>query len=380
MIVVTPPDKNNYESWAKLVRAKQIIMNCPEENDVKAMCVWMKHNRQLAEEEAEYWKEVRGRMNKVGPLLRYIFDDSEYNDRIDSCESTVKKLNLFDNNYYSILGTNEVCDDSHISHKLVRIVRVRGRKNSELPLNALVSSYLGNLVTCKLAELIAPNDFILLVLALMDDLLSKALEKYSVFTSLSEAFVNAIIPETQGAENKKNAPPHLCALELRPHERPLKPCLLRCLENLDSKINIEYRVLYKPVAQNFPLVDAFFFLDSNPMTVVGLRMTTAGGHHTTASTVRQFTECLAEYFEGWEESSQGLSWEIIYVQQADSTPMNDWQRCDVVDANNVSDAEHYEIAAFWREKARQYRAAVSSADARRKKALRGEEKRNRRKN
>ncbi|RNC39095.1 retrotransposon hot spot (RHS) protein [Trypanosoma cruzi] len=80
------------------------------------------------------------------------------------------------------------------------------------------------------------------------------------------------------------------------------------------------------------------------MTLVALRMATAGEHHTTASTVRQFTECLAAYFNGWEESSRDMSWEIIYVQQADSTPMSDWRRCDVVNSNNVSD----ESREIWR--------------------------------
>ncbi|PWV13201.1 putative retrotransposon hot spot protein (RHS) [Trypanosoma cruzi] len=91
-------------------------------------------------------------------------------------------------------------------------------------------------------------------------------------------------------------------------------------------------------------------------------MTTAGGHHTTASTVRQFTECLAAYFNGWEELSRDMSWDIINVQQADSTPMNDWRRCDVVNPNSVSDVESREIAAFWEEKVRQYQVTISSGD------------------
>ncbi|RNC53546.1 retrotransposon hot spot (RHS) protein [Trypanosoma cruzi] len=73
------------------------------------------------------------------------------------------------------------------------------------------------------------------------------------------------------------------------------------------------------------------------MTVVGLRMTTTGGHHTTASTVRQFTECVAAYFSGWKELSRDMSWGIIYVQHAGSTPMTGWQRCDVDNSDNVSD-------------------------------------------
>ncbi|RNC51048.1 retrotransposon hot spot (RHS) protein [Trypanosoma cruzi] len=99
-------------------------------------------------------------------------------------------------------------------------------------------------------------------------------------------------------------------------------------------------------------------------------MTTAGGHHTTASTVGQFTECLAAYFNGWEELSRDMSWDIINVQQADSTPMNDWRRCDVVNPNSVSPAENREIAAFWEEEVRQYIAAVSSREFRRDEALR----------
>ncbi|KAF8298222.1 retrotransposon hot spot protein (RHS), putative, partial [Trypanosoma cruzi] len=122
---------------------------------------------------------------------------------------------------------------------------------------------------------------------------------------------------------------------------------------------MKHGVLHTPWAANVPLVDAFFFVDSNPMTLVGLRMATAGGHHTTASTVRQFTECLAAYFNGWEELSRDMSWEIIYVQQTGSTPLNDWQRCDAVNSNNVSDDESRGIAAFWKEEERQYQVSTS---------------------
>ncbi|RNC39110.1 putative retrotransposon hot spot (RHS) protein [Trypanosoma cruzi] len=99
-------------------------------------------------------------------------------------------------------------------------------------------------------------------------------------------------------------------------------------------------------------------------------MATAGGRHTTASTVRRFTECLAAYFNGWEELSRQLSWEIIYVQQTDSTPMNDWQRCDVVNSNNVSDDESRGIATFWKEEVRQHQVSISCRDFRRDEALR----------
>ncbi|RNC32310.1 retrotransposon hot spot (RHS) protein [Trypanosoma cruzi] len=112
------------------------------------------------------------------------------------------------------------------------------------------------------------------------------------------------------------------------------------------------------------------------MTLVGLQMTTAGGHHTTASTVRQFTECLAAYFDGWEELSRDVSWEIIYVQQADSTPMSGWQRCDADNSNNVSGADNNEIAAFCEEEVRQYQVSISCRDFRRDEALQSVQKKN----
>ncbi|EKG05868.1 retrotransposon hot spot (RHS) protein, putative [Trypanosoma cruzi] len=234
MIVVTSPNTNNYESWAEQMGAEQIIINCPDESDVRAMCIWKEHNGQVEEEageEADYWKKVNGRMDKVGPLLRCVFDQSVYKDRIDSCESVVNKMILRDTNYYSVLGTDKMCEGSHVSHKLVKVVRVRGEDGSELPYNALISSHLAELTLCKLAELMVTNDFNLLVLAIKDDLLSKALEDLSLFAFLGAAFVNAIIPKLTELKLENDAPPHRCALRAHPHERPFKPCLLECLEN-----------------------------------------------------------------------------------------------------------------------------------------------------
>ncbi|PWU85503.1 putative retrotransposon hot spot protein (RHS,) [Trypanosoma cruzi] len=189
MIVVSSPNLISYDKWVNQSESVQIVMNCPDEMDVKAMCAWMKQNRQLAEEEADYWKEVEVRMDKLGPLLRYVFDQCKYKDRIVSCESTVNKMVLPDTQYYSVLGTDKMCEGSHVSHKLVKVVRVRGKEDdSELPYNAMISSHLAELTLCKLAELMVPNDFNLLVLAIKDDLISKALEDHSLFAFLSAAF------------------------------------------------------------------------------------------------------------------------------------------------------------------------------------------------
>ncbi|RNF00613.1 retrotransposon hot spot (RHS) protein [Trypanosoma cruzi] len=193
MIVVTPPNEDNFSGWEKQGGSLRIVMNCPEKDDVKAMCVCKKRNEPTVQ--AGYMKEVEGRMDKVGPVIRYIFDKGPYIGWFDRCRSTVNKMTMPDIKYYSVLGTHKMCEGNYFSDKLVKVVRVRGNESSELPLNALISSHLAELTLCKLAELMVPNDFNLLVLAIEDDLISKALEDHSSFAFLSADFVKAIIPK-----------------------------------------------------------------------------------------------------------------------------------------------------------------------------------------
>ncbi|RNC57293.1 retrotransposon hot spot (RHS) protein [Trypanosoma cruzi] len=106
MIVVAPLEKTSYMHWASEKRAVRIIMNCPDESDVKAMCVWMKRN-QPVQQQAEYWRELRGRMDKVGPILRYIFDEGNCNARIDGCHSFVDRTLFWGIERYFVFGTSK---------------------------------------------------------------------------------------------------------------------------------------------------------------------------------------------------------------------------------------------------------------------------------
>ncbi|EKF35250.1 retrotransposon hot spot (RHS) protein, putative [Trypanosoma cruzi marinkellei] len=80
MITVTPPEESDHRGRKKQLKCWRIVMRCPEENDVKAMCVWKKRD-QSAEAQAEYWQEVRGYMNEMGSILRNLFSERDTNAR-----------------------------------------------------------------------------------------------------------------------------------------------------------------------------------------------------------------------------------------------------------------------------------------------------------
>ncbi|PWV14650.1 putative retrotransposon hot spot (RHS) protein [Trypanosoma cruzi] len=362
VVLVSPPFESNYKEWVKRRCATRIVMDCPGESDVKAMCVWMGRH-QPVREQAEYWKVVKSHMDEVGPIPRYIFDERKYDNWVQRCHKTVDEATSSVIAQYTDLGLCGSWDCKKVLYWLSKIVRVRGENaGCEFFSNVPVSAHLGNKTLFKSAKLMQQHYFNLLISELTDYLISENFGRCTVFAFLNGSFVRGIERRPRELRPSTQRQSHRCALAVYSQEGSTRHHVLPPLEHFSERIDVECGVLYVTEVENFPLVDAFFFVKSNPMTLVGLRMAAAGGHHTTTSTVRQFTEYLAAYFNGWEELSRQLSWEIIYVQHADSTPMNDWQGCDVVDSNNVSGADNNEIAVFWNEKVRQYQVSISSRD------------------
>ncbi|RNC46434.1 putative retrotransposon hot spot (RHS) protein, partial [Trypanosoma cruzi] len=73
VIAVPSPKVANYDEWAKQLQAVRIIVNCPDEMDVKAMCAWMTRD-ETAEKQVECWKMVEKHMYLLGPIPRHVFD------------------------------------------------------------------------------------------------------------------------------------------------------------------------------------------------------------------------------------------------------------------------------------------------------------------
>ncbi|EKF98298.1 retrotransposon hot spot (RHS) protein, putative [Trypanosoma cruzi] len=352
MIVVSSPEVSNYDEWEKQVKASPIIMNCPDEVDVKAMCAWMKRGLE-PDEQAGYWKMVETHMEKVGPIPRHIFDEKIYKDRLGAVNGALLAIKPTDFGKNFTLGGEEKWYSEDPCHKLVKIVREITEEGAEGFLNALISADIGFRIAERLEKEMATKDLLLLILRSRGALVSRALEQLGLRVFMYGELVSALVEELNELRPSERHEAQDSVLTLNHQGHPTRTVGLAGLQGGVTRIPMEYGVLYLPKVENFPLVDGFFFVNSPRRTLVGLQMTTASAHHTTTSTVRQFTEHLAAYFEGWEELSRDMSWDIIYIKNADSKNISKWQRCDVVNTENLSEDEK-EIVAFWDGKVHQY--------------------------
>ncbi|RNC35903.1 retrotransposon hot spot (RHS) protein [Trypanosoma cruzi] len=107
MIVVSSPEVSNYDEWEKQVKASRIIMNCPDEMVVKAMCAWMERGLE-PDKQAGYWKEVKERMEIVGPIPRHIFDPKIYIGRLGAVNGALLAIKDTDVGKNFTLGGEEV--------------------------------------------------------------------------------------------------------------------------------------------------------------------------------------------------------------------------------------------------------------------------------
>ncbi|PBJ70953.1 retrotransposon hot spot (RHS) protein [Trypanosoma cruzi cruzi] len=250
MLLVATPEKTSYIHWANEKRAVRIIMNCPDESDVKAMCVWKKRN-QPPPQQAEYWREVKGRMDKLGPILRYILDERSYTYWIAKCHNLVDGTPSWGIQRYFVFGTSKLWEDNNVLECLARIVRVRGERNGESPSNAPITAHLASKTLCKLKTLMTQAEFNLFVSRIRDCLMHANFGKCAMFAFLNVAFMAAIRRKLKELKPPTRRPSHRCAPDVHSQEGPTSHYFLPSVERIDKKTCINHRLLYIPEAENF---------------------------------------------------------------------------------------------------------------------------------
>ncbi|EKG00508.1 retrotransposon hot spot (RHS) protein, putative, partial [Trypanosoma cruzi] len=148
MIVVTLPNANNFKRWMSQNGAMGIVMDCPDESDVRALCVWMKRNEPRGQN--GYWKQVKERMDEVGPILRCVFKTQSFNSRKTVIDEVVNDVDSSNAKHYVGVISDELWNAVNPS-QLVQIVRVRKDLPTETYLNSPASRMIANKIYIHLS-------------------------------------------------------------------------------------------------------------------------------------------------------------------------------------------------------------------------------------
>ncbi|KAH8606546.1 putative retrotransposon hot spot protein 4 (RHS4) [Trypanosoma vivax] len=372
-VVLTSPDVNHYEQWMKDRNDKLIYVNCDDERDLKAFVAWQKLfplgqdagiTDELCKEISDEWKRVKQRIEQVGPLPRFVLNAGSYESRRSQIHKAINAITL--NNkapYMDILRMNSEWQSDHVSHKLVKLVRVREDLNDETYRCVPLSSDIHERVHCRMLKIVEENWMLLGGLVSADCRSAVLLELLAFdafrYSDVTRAVVDKLVYlQRDGEKRKKSALAKF-------NEKQLRLKSSECLGTAENSTvkKCKYYVLYKPSVDNFPVVDGFFFVEGHgtsgeraavraahscdahqPKTIVLLQATKARSHHTETGKLLKLKAILRRAFRNWADFSKNMRWEIVYVQHPDAQLFKKRQRCDrtEVKKNGGETAEEYD--------------------------------------
>ncbi|KAH8605344.1 putative retrotransposon hot spot protein 4 (RHS4) [Trypanosoma vivax] len=395
-VVLTSPDVRHYEQWMKDRNDKLIYVNCDDERDLKAFVAWQKLfplgqdagiTDELCKEISDEWKRVKQRIEQVGPLPRFVLNADSYESRHSQICNAISDITL--NNkapYMGILRMNSEWQSDHVSHKLVKLVRVREDLNNETYRCVPLSSDIHERVKVKMLQILK-DAWVLLRLAPSDCRAAVGLELLSFdafrYSDVTEAVVDKLVYlQRDGETCKKSALAKF-------NEKQLRLQSSECLGTAENSTvkECKYYVLYKPSVGNFPVADGFFFVEGHgtsgeraavraahsrdahqPKTIVLLQATKACSHHTETGKLLKLKAILRRAFRDWADFSKNMRWEIVYVQHPDAQLFKKRQRCDRTEVKKKKEetAEEYDERqaahdaeqVFWETEVDQYAVRV----------------------
>ncbi|RNE96086.1 retrotransposon hot spot (RHS) protein, partial [Trypanosoma rangeli] len=180
--------EDNLKAWKKHVGTMKVIMNCPDENNVKAMCTWETRNK-TEEEQVEYWRRMYMRMHDVGPIPRCIFNDNKYKNRVEEIDNVLAGIDASNATQYDMIGGKEMWPSNDAPHKLVKVVRVKTQRGLEAFVNLPVCFSIESKLIAKLLEVDGKNNIIYRLLKCRKELLADASERYAPNAPLSRVFM-----------------------------------------------------------------------------------------------------------------------------------------------------------------------------------------------
>nr|CCD21871.1 RHS [Trypanosoma vivax Y486] len=375
-VVLTSPDVNHYEMWMKDRNDKLIYVNCDDERDLEAFVAWrvLRGLPDKTEDNAGLWAEAEKKLKEqlkvlderikiVGHLPRFVLDADSYKSRHNQIDKAINAITL--NNkapYMDILRMGSEWQSDHVSHKLIKLVRVRVGLNDETYRCVPLSSDIHEKVHRRMLQIVKENWVLLGGLVSADCRAAVGLELLSFDAFLHSDVTRAVVDklvylQRDGEKRKKSALAKFNKNQLHLQSSEW----LGTAENSTVK-KCKYYVLYKPSVDNFPVVDGFFFVEGHgtsgervaentehrcdahqPKTIVLLQATKARSHHTETSKLLKLKAILMREFQDWDDFSKNMRWEIVYVQHPDAQLFEKRQRCDRTEVKKKKEetAEEY---------------------------------------
>ncbi|CCD14873.1 unnamed protein product [Trypanosoma congolense IL3000] len=367
IVLISSPNVKNFHEFAKQRQdTASIYMNCYEDAEFKAALVWDRHLRvahnQIRFEDVNLendWKVLGKRIYMVGPLPRYVLGDGEcFRRRVIDVNAALSKILDEDvNRYARHLSNKEEWYVDGTTNKTVKLVRL-WKTCPEEARNEAVSTYVRERILRKKAmENFAKLTISLSELVTTREWCAYKFEMSGVLAFLIRSVVTEVVRHLKYLPREGETEESRSSVLARVGASGLLPTSVHQLRLHDKPVEMVAECLYQPAEKNFPVVDGFFLVDAvgegvpfpkgaeaPTQTIVLIQVTKARDHHTATSKVKAFRERMVRYFTNWTEMESRLSYEIIYVQHADSATLTGRQRCA-----RSGVADDTVIGKFWNE-------------------------------
>ncbi|CCD20074.1 putative retrotransposon hot spot protein 4 (RHS4) [Trypanosoma vivax] len=376
-IVLSSPKASNFKEWKKQREAFYIFINCYTMLEMKAFFAWQERCRcgtnerykACGAEIEQRWSVVKQRIAEVGPILRYVFDDTKYNERCRDVSVALSNINDVDmERYMRILLSKIQWTEDSSTDQIIKLVR-----SASDPVEACQNIPASEVIGAKLKSFVVNHFFRRSYLAKalnMPGLVAEVLGKFGSCAFMYESVVDKVVEKVKCLPHAFIGPARESVLSrLRAAARYAQHHEVIAFKigdqrrgvSLESK-DLRTGVLYVPDLVNFPVLDAFYFVDAPPQdaaavgragargacaswTIVCLCMTRKDNHDTTTGAVVALMSRMRELIRDWDVVKEQLLWEMIYVQHRDAEAMSRRQVCAMA-AGEVRE-EHQDAHVFW---------------------------------
>ncbi|RNF06705.1 putative retrotransposon hot spot (RHS) protein [Trypanosoma cruzi] len=155
-VLASPKVRDIYE-FLRQRDSRRIIMNCPDEMDVKAMCAWMERDGTPQEQE-KYWWMVHRQMLFLGPILRYIFDAKDFSKRYNELDRVLRSIKSWDDAKRITHGGMTAWFTENPFYKLMYVKREKGKLGAEDFKTELLSRHLAGRTASFVIKIIPLNE------------------------------------------------------------------------------------------------------------------------------------------------------------------------------------------------------------------------------